>query len=197
MSNKKHRACPVERAGRLDSRIRRWLQNPRKILEPYIEERMTVLDIGCGPGFFSVDMAQMVGKAGRVIACDLQEGMLRRLRDKIRGTDLEDRIALHKCEEGKLGISENVNFVLAFYVVHEVPNQKEFFAEIGSILKPNGRVLIAEPPFHVSKTGFEETLRKAEDAGLIVVERPKLFLSKTAILSRLRGFEGYGEHKCR
>ena len=182
MSNKRNRVCPVERAGSLDNRIRRWLQNPQKILKPYIEEGMTVLDIGCGPGFFSIDMAQMVGKAGRVIASDLQEGMLQKLRDKIQGTELEQRITLHKCEENKIGVSENVDFVLAFYVVHEVPNQKEFFMEIGSILKPNGKVLIVEPPFRVSKKGFEETIRKARDAGLMVVERPKVFLSRTAIL---------------
>ncbi|MCP4372916.1 MAG: SAM-dependent methyltransferase, partial [Deltaproteobacteria bacterium] len=61
MSNRNNRICPVERAGSLDSRIRRWLQNPQKILKPYIKEGMTVLDVGCGPGFFSIDMAQMVG----------------------------------------------------------------------------------------------------------------------------------------
>ena len=182
MSNKRNRVCPVGRAGILSNRLRRWIQNPRKILEPYIEEGMTVLDIGCGPGFFSIDMAHMVGKAGRVIAVDLQEGMLQKLRDRIQGTELERRITVHKCEENKIGISEKVDFALAFYVVHEVPNQKEFFMEIGSILKPNGKVLVAEPPFRVSKTGFEETIRKARDAGLLVVERPKVFFSKTAIL---------------
>jgi ubiquinone/menaquinone biosynthesis C-methylase UbiE len=72
MSIRNNRVCPVKRAGSLDNRIRRWIQNPKKILKPYIEEGMTVLDIGCGPGFFSIDMAQMVGKTGRVIAADLQ-----------------------------------------------------------------------------------------------------------------------------
>ena len=184
MSNKRNRVCPVEIAGSLDNRIRRWLQNPRKILEPYIEEGMTVLDIGCGPGFFSIDMAQLVGESGRVIAADLQEGMLQKLRDKIQGTELERRITLHKCKENKIGVSENVDFVLAFYMVHEAPNQKEFFREIASILKPDGRVLIVEPPFHASKKGFEESIRKAMDTGLTVVERPKVFLSKTAILKK-------------
>ena len=91
MSNRRNRVCPVERAGSLDNRIRRWLQNPRKILEPYIKEGMTVLDVGCGPGFFSIEIAQLVGKSGRVIAADLQEGMLQKLRDKIRGTELEEQ----------------------------------------------------------------------------------------------------------
>ena len=53
MSDKSKRVCPVERAGGLYNKIRRWLQNPQKILRPYIEEGMTVLDLGCGPGFFS------------------------------------------------------------------------------------------------------------------------------------------------
>jgi ubiquinone/menaquinone biosynthesis C-methylase UbiE len=182
--DRKNRVCPVERAGSLDNRIRRWFQNPQKILKPHIEEGMTVLDLGCGPGFFSIDMAQIVGRSGRVIASDLQEGMLKKLSEKINGTELEDRITLHKCEENKIGVSENVDFVLAFYMVHEVPDQEEFFIEIETILKPDGQVLIVEPPFHVSKTAFEETVRKARDAGFVDVERPKMFLSKAVILKK-------------
>jgi ubiquinone/menaquinone biosynthesis C-methylase UbiE len=174
--------CPVERAGILDHRIRRWLQDPQKILRPYIEEGMTVLDIGCGPGFFSIDLAHMVGRSGRVIASDLQEGMLQKLRDKIRGTELEERITLHQCEEDKVGVSVNVDFVLAFYMVHEVPNPKTFFEEIKSILKPDGQMLIVEPPFRVSKRAFEETIRKAREAGWKPVEGPKVPLSKSVIL---------------
>jgi ubiquinone/menaquinone biosynthesis C-methylase UbiE len=182
--NGNNRLCPVERAGTLDNRIRRWIQNPQKLLNPYIQEGMTVLDIGCGPGFFSIDMAQMVGKSGRVIAADLQEGMLRKLRDKIQGTELGKRITLHKSEESRIGVSEKVDFVLAFYVVHELPNQNEFFEELKSILKPKGQALIVEPPFRVSKAAFEETIRKATDAGFTSAEGPKVFLSKTAILKR-------------
>ena len=54
MDNERNRVCPVELANSFDSKIRKWLQNPRKILSPYIKEGMTVLDIGCGPGFFSM-----------------------------------------------------------------------------------------------------------------------------------------------
>lgn len=184
MTNKNNRVCPVERAGILDNRIRRWIQNPRKILKPYVEEGMTVLDIGCGPGFFSIAMAQMVGKSGRVIAADLQEGMLQKLRDKIQGTELGERITLHKSEANTIGVSEKVDFVLSFYVVHELPNQKGFFEELKSILKPKGQALIVEPPFRVSRAAFEETIRKAREAGFKPAEGPKVFLSKTAILKK-------------
>jgi len=184
VNNRNNRVCPVEIAGSLDNTIRRWIQNPQKILGPYIEEGMVVLDIGCGPGFFSIDMAQMVGSSGRVIASDLQEGMLQKVRDKIKGTELEERITLNKCEENKIGVSEKIDFVLLFYMVHEVPNKEALFNEIGTILKSNGQVLIVEPPFHVSKLAFEETIRKARNAGFTLVERPKVLFSKTAVLKK-------------
>jgi ubiquinone/menaquinone biosynthesis C-methylase UbiE len=183
VGDRKNHVCPVERAGTLDNRIRRWFQNPQKILGPYIKEGMTVLDMGCGPGFFSVEMAKMVGPSGRVIAVDLQEGMLRKLGDKIKGTEFEKQILLVKCEKDKIGVSEPVDFVLAFYIIHEIPNQDEFFSEIKSILKPNGQIYIVEPPFHVSKTAFEETVGRAGAAGFTPLERPKVFLSKAVILS--------------
>jgi ubiquinone/menaquinone biosynthesis C-methylase UbiE len=77
-----------------------------------------------------------------------------------------------------------VDFVLAFYMVHEVQNKEAFFKEIGSLLQPNGQVLVVEPPFHVTKTAFEETLRVAQSVGLTLAERPKIPLSKAVILRK-------------
>jgi ubiquinone/menaquinone biosynthesis C-methylase UbiE len=184
MRRDKNRVCPVEKAGSLDNRMRRWVQNPVKILGPYIKEGMTALDVGCGPGFFTIDMAEMVGEAGKVIAADLQEGMLEKLRAKIKGTEFEGRIRLHKCQEDKIGVSENVDFILLCYVVHEIKQKEEFFNETVRILRPEGQVLIVEPPFRVSKTEFEETVGKAQEAGLTEVGRPKVFWSKTVIMRK-------------
>jgi len=68
--------CPVEKAGGLDNSIRKILQHPRKILRPYIKEGMSVLDLGCGPGYFSLEIAKLLNESGKVIAADLQQGML-------------------------------------------------------------------------------------------------------------------------
>lgn len=184
MSDRNHRVCPVELAGHLDSRFRRWVQNPYKILGPYLKEGMLVLDIGCGPGYFSTAMAQMVGPGGHVIAADLQKGMLAKLQQKIKGSDLEQRITLHQCRPDKIGVAEPVDFVLLFYVVHEVPQIEPLFSEIGAILKPNGRVFIAEPPFHVSAKAYGRMIQTAADSGLTVVEKPKMWLSKAVILGK-------------
>ena len=150
--------CPVAGAAHLDSALRRRLYNPQKILSSFVKEGMTVLDVGCGPGLFSVAMAEMVGATGRVIAADLQQGMLDKLREKIAGTPLQQRIELHKCEADTIGIRKKVDFVLAFWMVHETPNQQRFFAELASLLCPDGLMLIVEPKIHVPKKRFEAML---------------------------------------
>jgi ubiquinone/menaquinone biosynthesis C-methylase UbiE len=177
------RVCPVELAGGLDNFIRRLLQNPQKILSPCISEGMTVLDLGCGPGFFSIEIAKMVGDSGKVIAADLQEGMLEKLRIKIKGTALENRIEIHKCEENKIDVKENVDFVLCFYMIHEVPDQDNLFSELKSILKPERKIFIIEPNFHVSKKSFEEMINKIQKNGFEIIERPKVIFSRTVLLA--------------
>jgi ubiquinone/menaquinone biosynthesis C-methylase UbiE len=117
-----------------------------------------------------------------VIAADLQAVMLQKLRQKIQGSELQERITLHPCAKDRLGLSAKVDFILAFYMVHEIPDQDGFFAELRSILKPGGRVFIVEPPLHTSRKAFESSIQKARDAGLVVVERPRLFLDKAVIL---------------
>ena len=176
--------CPVALAGSLDTRIRRWLQNPKKILAPYIKEGMTVLDLGCGPGFFSIDMAQMVGPKGTVIAADLQEGMLQKVKEKIQGTALQERIHLHLCKQDDINISEKVDFVLAFYMVHEVPNKEKFFMQVRTALKPDGRFLIVEPKVvHVSYKAFKKTIQIAQKAGLKQLEPPRHLFNQSALFT--------------
>ncbi len=183
MAAKGHPVCPVELAGSLDNRIRRWLQDPRKILAPFVREGMTVLDVGCGPGVFTVEIAKMVGEGGRVFAADLQEGMLDKLRNKIKGTDLERRITLVKCDADRINVSETVDFILAFYMVHEVPDKESFFRQIRGILKEDGEALIVDPrPFTVSRKDFELTKSQAEANGFRVGQGPKVRFSWSAVL---------------
>jgi ubiquinone/menaquinone biosynthesis C-methylase UbiE len=182
INEKNSKTCPVELAGGLDNYVRRFLQNPQKLLHPYISKGMTVLDLGCGPGFFSVEIAKMLTNTGKVICADLQDGMLEKLRKKIKGTELEQRIELHKCEVTRIGVTENVDFVLAFYMIHEVSNQDELLKELKSILKPNGRIFIIEPKFHVSKKSFEAMIDRIKSIGFEVIDCPKVFFSRTVLL---------------
>jgi ubiquinone/menaquinone biosynthesis C-methylase UbiE len=174
--------CPVEKAGGLDNSIRKLLQNPRKIVKPYINEGMTVLDLGCGPGFFSIEIAKLLIDSGKVIAADLQEGMLDKVKRKIKGTEFEKRIAPHKCAEESIDLNEKVDFILAFYMIHEVPNQDKLFRELKSIVKPNGQIFIVEPIFHVSKNSFNLMIDRLTKIGFEIEDRPTIFFSRAIVL---------------
>ncbi len=185
MNKNKRCVCPVEYAGMLDNNIRKLFQNPGKILKPYLQEGMTALDVGCGPGFFSLQMAKMVGESGKIIAADLQEGMLQKIQSKIVGTVIEKRIKLHKCEENRLGIAEQVDFILLFYVVHEIPDKLSLFRELFTNLKTNKTALIVEPSLHVSRSAFKETLQFAKQIGFMISKGPKMLFHQTATLKKV------------
>ena len=184
MNFRKNRVCPVGRSWSLDNRVRRWFYDPRRILGSTLKEGMTVLDFGCGPGFFTLDIARMVGPSGRVIAADLQAEMLEKLKGKIEGSGLGERITVHQCREDGIGLPGPIDFALVFYALHELPDQRSFLKEIRELLVSKGQMLVVEPPLHVSKAEFEAVLRTAQDAGFSVAERPRVFLSKAALLRR-------------
>ncbi|MDP4192688.1 MAG: class I SAM-dependent methyltransferase [Bacteroidota bacterium] len=184
MATDSPRVCPAKLAGTLDSNLRKIFQDPSKILSPYIKEGMTVLDMGCGPGFFTVEIAKMVGPSGKVIAADLQEEMLQILKKKIQGTELESRIKLIKADEDKINVTDKVDFILIFFVAHEVEDKDKLFSQLRSVLKDDGKFLIVEPKhFHVSTEAFKLTLKKAKDNGFNVQPGPKHLFSQSAILT--------------
>jgi len=182
MQEKEQHICPVEKSGGLDNSFRKLLQNPRRLLKNYIQPGMTVMDLGCGPGFFAIEIARMLNGSGKLIAADLQQGMLDKVKSKIEGREIEKNIVLHKCEFYKIGLSEKVDFILAFYMVHEVPDKEELFKELKSILNPGGKIYIVEPKFHVNKKAFRKMTDMAKGIGFEVVEMPKVFFSRGVLL---------------
>lgn len=179
---RKHRVCPVELAGMLDHPLRRLCENPRRILRPFVSAGMRALDFGCGPGFFTQELARLVGPAGRVNAVDLQPGMLDRARGKLAAAGLEDRVTFALSRAAAIGAEGLFDFALVFHVLHEVPDQARFLAELRSLLKPGGRALVAEPGFHVSRGEFAVALGLARRAGWNVGRGPRIPFSRTAIL---------------
>jgi len=177
------RICSWKRAFALDNPVRRLIHDPQKILGGYIKPGQTVLDVGCGPGTFSMAMAEMVGESGRIIAVDVQEEMLQILRKKATRQGLESRIVTHKSDPDRIGVFEKVDFALAFYMVHEVPDAEAFLKEIASLLKPGGKLLVVEPKMHVSAAAFERTIETARRAGLKAVNGPEVSFSRSKLLS--------------
>jgi ubiquinone/menaquinone biosynthesis C-methylase UbiE len=176
------RVYPVANAGGLDSRIRKWVQNPVKVLNGRVREGMVVLELGCGSGYFTTEIARQVGKSGKVIAADLQEGMLDLVRKKIAGTDLESRVILHKCDADNIGVKEKVDLVIAFFMVHEVADKRKMLKELKSILKPDGRLYIVEYRMRPPKKNFYDMVKIANEVGFVEKERWGSLISRAIVL---------------
>jgi ubiquinone/menaquinone biosynthesis C-methylase UbiE len=134
-----HRVCPWWIGYFLASPLRKLRQNPRAVLAPFVGEGMVVLEPGPGMGFFTLELARLVGRGGRVVAVDVQERMLSALRRRARRAGLLDRIETRAARGEALGIRDldgRVDFALAFAMVHEVPDAARFFAEVACALKP-------------------------------------------------------------
>lgn len=177
------RVCPHQAAFLLDNFIRRLFQNPVKLVADYVNQGDTVIDLGCGPGFFTVDMAKMVGPSGNVIAIDLQPAMLERVRKKALRAGVADRLLCHQCRADRLGLSCEADFILAYYMVHETPDPANLFAEVKGLLRPAGRMLVVEPKMHVARAAFDTMLDKAADAGMKIEATPTGKGGRAALLS--------------
>ena len=164
--------CPHQAAFLFDNWLRRWLQNPVKLVNHFVGEGDTVIDMGCGPGFFTIDMAKMVGATGRVIAVDLQPKMLNKVKRKAHRHGVADRITCHQCRPDRIGLECSADFILAFYMVHETPDQRRFFKEAKALVRGTGKLLVVEPRLHVRRSSFAVTLNHAGKAGWDIADWP-------------------------
>jgi ubiquinone/menaquinone biosynthesis C-methylase UbiE len=176
--------CPWWGGYFIDNRFRRLLHKPEAILAPYVQPGMTGLDFGCGMGFFAISIAQLVGDEGRVIAVDLQPKMLDTLRKRACKADVGDRIDTHRCETDALGSVDPVDFALAFYSVHEVPNERRLLEEIFECLREGACFLVVEPIIHVTAKHFESMVSLSRDVGFTVEDGPRIRLSRAVLLAK-------------
>ncbi len=165
--------CPWWLGYVLANPLRRLLENPDKLLGELITPGMTVLDIGCAMGFFTLPAASLVGSSGRVIAVDIQPKMISALQRRAKRRGLLDRIETRVCSDEGLGIDDlagTVDLVLAIHMVHEVPDRDQLLSQLHRAIRSGGRMLVVEPKGHVSEQAFAETIAAAERAGFSQVE---------------------------
>jgi len=173
--------CPASHARFLSTSLRRFIHDPYKILKGKVSEGQTAIDIGCGPGFFTLPMAKLTGQTGTVIAADLQQEMLNSVSQRAKKRGLDHTIRLHLCRKESIGIAEKADFILAFYMVHEVPDPRGFFQEVRTMLKPGGRLLFVEPKFHVTRKRFREFSTHAVETGLVPESKPGIRVSRSVL----------------
>jgi arsenite methyltransferase len=113
-----------------------------------IEEGATVLDLGCGAGTDLLIAAQMVGPSGRAIGIDMTRSMLERARRSAAEVGLEN-VQVHQGLIESLPIGdESVDVVISNGVIDLVPDKDAVFAEIDRVLRPGGRLQIADVIVH-------------------------------------------------
>jgi len=176
--------CPWRMAPTIDNFLRPLIHNPRKLFGPYVKPGMTVMDVGCGGGFASLGLARLVGNEGLVISADLQREMLEIVQERAMKMGLAGRIRIHLCEANRIGVRDNLDFAVALFMVHEVPNSKAFLEEIFTLLVPGGKLFIAEPIIHVSRSDFERTVQEAVLTGFEKYRRPAIRIGRAVVLEK-------------
>jgi PelA/Pel-15E family pectate lyase len=104
-----------------------------------------VCDLGCGNGFYTLPLAEMVGPTGRVLAVDIQKQMLTLLRRRAEHKGLAERIVpiLSTPTDPKLP-EGGVDLVLLVDVYHELSHPEAVLLALRKSLKPGGRIVLAE-----------------------------------------------------
>ncbi len=145
---KKRRIAPVMSVAHAD-----WLtrperdeeEQPDRVVEALkIPKGATVVDLGAGVGYFTLRLAKHVGPTGRVLAVDIQQGMLDRLAANLDGKSINNvESILASADNPGLPLGE-VDLVLVVDVYHELAHPEKTLEHVRRSLKPGGRVVLIE-----------------------------------------------------
>lgn len=204
-----HRVCPWWLTYTFDNPLRPLLHRPERLFAELVQPGQRALDLGCGFGFFSLGLARLLGPQGRVLAVDLQEQALRRVRARAAKAGMDGRIRTHRCraealdlplgpeaaESPEHGVEPGAgaplpppggyDFALAFWMAHEVPDQPRLFGEIHAALNPGGLFYLAEPRLDTTRRYFCQELERVEGAGFRLLHRPPVRFSLAAVFTRV------------
>lgn len=171
--------------GFLSDSLRRLAQNPSKILSGLLSPGDRCVDVGCGPGFFTMEMAKIVGDTGKVYAIDADATMMQMIAKAVDRAGYDNRISMHCDDFLNVGLNDRIDFILAFYVVHDFHPLNGFVEKAYNCLRPTGKILVAEPYFHVTANKFIQETNVFKSSGFRKVKKKKIFFSYAAIFEKI------------
>lgn len=162
--------CPSALSWLVDNPVRRWYTKP--VLDRIgIQPGETVLEVGPGPGAFTVDAARRAGPGGKVFAVDIQPKMIAKLKRRLQEAGVTN-VETHVDSAYDLPVEDGtVDRAFLVTVLPEIPDPVRALREIHRVLRPGGRLSVteefADPDYPLRRT----TIRWAEAAGFRLEER--------------------------
>lgn len=173
--------CPSWLSFILYNPVRKIFTDRDKVLaEAGVTADSVVLEIGAGNGFFT---EMIVRRASRVIAVELQDGMVRKLKERVRQRPRQ--IEIIKGDISLLSAEDNVADVcLLYYSFHEVRDKPSAVTNICRMLKKGGVLAIYEPSVEVGRKAMDETVAMFENASFTVNLRDVRLFTRVARLRK-------------
>jgi ubiquinone/menaquinone biosynthesis C-methylase UbiE len=162
--------CPASLSWLVDNAIRRRYMRP-VLARIGICPGEQVLELGPGPGAFTVDAAARVGSAGRLIAVDIQPEMIARAKARVREAGLTN-VETHVASAYDLPLEDrSVDRAFLITVLPEIPSPPRALGELYRVLRPGGVLSITEEFYDPDYLFASETIRLVEAAGFRLEER--------------------------
>jgi protein-L-isoaspartate O-methyltransferase len=132
-------------AGWLDRPEREREEAPSKAIAALdIPAGAAVADVGAGSGYYTVRLAKVVGPTGRVVATDLQPGMLALIREKVAREKLSNVEIVQGRADDPVLPGAAFDLILMVDVYHELASPQVFVRKLKEALKPDGRLVLIE-----------------------------------------------------
>lgn len=162
--------CPFALAWVVDNPLRRWYM-AQLLGRIAIQPGERVLELGPGPGAFTVEAARRTELGGTLVAVDIQPKMIAAVKHKVRKAGLTN-VEAHVASAYELPLDdESVDRAFLVTVLPEIPDRHRALLELHRVLKPGGVLSISEefldPDYPLAHT----TIRWAREAGFELAER--------------------------
>ena len=170
----------------MDNFIRRLISPAKKKVSEFTCAGAVVADLGCGPGYFTIPMAELVGEGGKVYAIDSDRKSIQKLREKI-GPSLENVIETHTASAAHVDMvaDQCIDFVFANGLLCCMLDHDGAIREIKRILKPTGRAYLSVSRFY--RTNDSRAVRREEWENILrgfeVKERHEAFSNRSAVVA--------------